>query len=82
VVRSRQPIWTWSRCDLDRDELTPVDELPASTADTFWFQIDGNVYASQTNDDNSQTTLINLTADGGSSASSLPGFLQNIARVR
>ncbi|HET8939732.1 MAG TPA: hypothetical protein VFN67_40110 [Polyangiales bacterium] len=81
--------WKWSRWDLDADELTAVDDLPASTADTFWFHIDGHVYASETNylDDEAtavkDTTLIDLTAQGGPERElTLPGFLQNIARVR
>jgi hypothetical protein len=78
-----QTAWTWSRWDLEEDSLTPVDELPEATADTFWFQLDGSVYASDTKEDYSETTLVNLTAKGGPKRElSLPGFVQNIARIR
>ena len=84
-----QPAWKWSRWDLENDELAAVDDLPASTADTFWFQIDGHIYASETKYEDDEattvkdTTLIDLTAKGGPKRElTVPGFLQNVARVR
>ncbi|HKP59662.1 MAG TPA: DUF4374 domain-containing protein [Polyangiales bacterium] len=78
-----QAAWTWSRWNVRSNELTPIAELPASTADTFWFRIDGDVFASETEPDYSQTTLVNLTAEAGPTRSlTVPGFLQNIARIR
>ena len=78
-----QAAWTWSRWDLENDNLTPVDDLPEATADTFWFQLDGSVYASDTKADYSETTLVDLTAKGGPKRQlTLPGFVQKIARIR
>lgn len=75
--------WTWARWNVKTNDWSSVEGLPASTADTFWFRIDDKVYASQTKTDYSETTLVDLTADGAPErALTVPGFLQNIARVR
>lgn len=78
-----QAAWKWARWNVGSDEFTAIDDLPASTSDTFWFQIDGRVYASETKTDYTETTLIDLTADGGPKRElTVPGFLQNVARIR
>jgi len=78
-----QPAWRWVRWDVTRGELTPLTDLAPSTADVFWFRVEDKVFASETAPDYSKTTLIDLTAElGQRRALTLPGFLQNIARVR
>ena len=77
-----QAAWTWSRWNVQTDELSPLDALPPSTADVFWFRLDGKVYASETREDYSASTLIDLSSDEPTRALTTPGFLQNIARVR
>lgn len=78
-----QAAWRWARWDVETNTLESVSDLPPSTADVFWFRLDGKVFASQTKTDYSETTLIDLTAPEGSRrAVTVPGFLQNIARIR
>jgi hypothetical protein len=78
-----QSAWRWARWNVATNELRMVSDLPPSTADVFWFRLDGKVYASETKSDYSETTLIDLLAPEGSRrAITLPGFLQNIAHVR
>jgi hypothetical protein len=78
-----QSAWRWARWNVATNELRMVQDLPASTADVFWFRVDGKVYASETKSDYSETTLIDLLApEGERRAITVPGFLQNVARIR
>jgi hypothetical protein len=63
--------------------VSPVDALEPSTSDVLWFQVDGKVYGTETTADYSETTLIELTADGGPRrALTAPGLLHGVTRVR
>jgi hypothetical protein len=77
-----QAKWRWLRWDPTKDEVTRLDELPAATADAFWFRVDGKVLASQTNADYSRTALVDVSGAEPQDALSLPGFLQSVARIR
>lgn len=78
-----QSAWRWARWNVKSGELTTVDDLAPSTADVFWFRLEGKVFASETKSDYSETTLIDLLApEGERRAVTVPGFLQNIARIR
>jgi hypothetical protein len=78
-----QTAWRWQRWNVATDELTPVTELEPSTADVTWFRVDGRVYGTETKADYSETTLLELTADGGPVRRlTAPGFLHGVARVR
>jgi hypothetical protein len=78
-----QAAWRWARWDVASNQLTEVSDLPPSTADVFWFRLDGKVFASETKTDYSETTLIDLlAAEGSRRAVTVPGFLQNIVRAR
>jgi hypothetical protein len=78
-----QAAWRWARWNVATNQLAPVADLQPSTADVFWFRVDGKVFASETKTDYSETTLIDLLApEGARRAVTVPGFLQNITRVR
>lgn len=78
-----QAAWRWARFVPGTDELTVLDGLEPSTSDVLWFQIDDRVYGTETTADYSETTLLELTAEGGPRrALTAPGFLHNAARIR
>jgi hypothetical protein len=78
-----QAAWQWWRWDVTTSVAARVDALAPATADVLWFQVDGHVYGAQTKTDYSETTLIDLTADGGPRpALTAPGFLHGLARAR
>jgi hypothetical protein len=78
-----QAAWRWSRWNLTSNELVSIDDLQPSTADVLWFETGGKVYGTETSADYSETTLIELTAEGGPRrALTAPGFLHGLARVR
>lgn len=78
-----QTVWQWWSFDPATQTAVRDEAIPPATADAFWFEIDGGVYASQTNSDYTETKLVELTnADGPTDAIMFPGFLQGIARIR
>jgi hypothetical protein len=78
-----QAKWRWLSWDVTSDVVTSLSELPAATADAFWFRVDGKVLASQTNSEYTLTELVDLSdPTAPASAISFPGFLQSVARVR
>ncbi|HUF98827.1 MAG TPA: hypothetical protein VMM60_11930 [Ilumatobacter sp.] len=78
-----QSAWRWLRLTPGTGELSPVDALEPSTSDVLWFRVDGKVYGTETTADYSETTLIELTAEGGPRrALTAPGFLHGMARIR
>lgn len=78
-----QAAWRWARWDVAAKELSPVESLEPSTADVLWFEVDGRVFGTETTEDYSETTVIELTADGGARrALTAPGFLHGVARIR
>ncbi len=77
------PTWHWWRWNVETDEMTEVDSLAPSTSDVVWFEVDGKVYGTETKTDYSETTLIDLSADGGPKKGlKVPGFMSGLARVR
>lgn len=74
--------WRWLSWDVTSDEVTSLDELPAATADAFWFRLDGKVLASQTNAEYTETRLVDVTDSEPHDALTFPGFLQSVARIR
>lgn len=78
-----QLAWRWSKWEVGSDLVTPIAALEPSTADVVWFEVDGRVFGTETTEDYSETTLIELTAEGGPKAQlTAPGFLHGLARVR
>jgi hypothetical protein len=78
-----QSVWHWWRWDLESDEAELVEELAPSKADGLWFEVDGRIYATEASPDYSQTTLIELTAEGGPKQTlTAPGFVHRVARAR
>jgi len=78
-----QSAWRWVRWDVSTNDVSPITELEPSTSDVLWFQVEGRVYGTETKADYSETTLIDLTAEGGPRrALTAPGFLHGVARIR
>jgi len=78
-----QSAWRWVRWDVATDDVEAIASLEPSTSDVLWFQVDGHVYGTETTADYSETTLIDLTAEGGPKRElTAPGFLHGVARIR
>jgi hypothetical protein len=78
-----QTVWSWWRWDTDSGEAVRVEEIAPSTADASWFEVDGRLLGVETTESYSESTLIDLTAEGGPQAAiSVPGFLHGVARIR
>jgi len=72
--------WQWAPAD---DGASWVEALPPSTADVLWFQVDGRVYGTETTEDYSTTTLIDIGAESGPDRLlTVPGFLHGVSRIR
>ncbi|AUX37718.1 MULTISPECIES: hypothetical protein [Sorangium] len=78
-----QKVWQWWRWDTATGEAARIDELSPMTSDVLWFQVDGRVFGTETADDYAESTLIELTAEGGPKrAMTVPGFLHGVSKVR
>jgi hypothetical protein len=78
-----QAAWRWARWTPGEASLELVDGLEPATADVAWFEVDGRVFGAQTTESYEETTLVELTADGGPRpALTAPGFLHGVARIR
>jgi hypothetical protein len=78
-----QLAWRWRRWDVPGTTTVAVDALAPSTADVLWFRVGDRVFGTETTSDYSETTLIDLTADGGPArALTAPGFLHGVARIQ
>ncbi|HTN88719.1 MAG TPA: hypothetical protein VL242_33805 [Sorangium sp.] len=78
-----QKVWQWWRWDTATGEAAPVDGLSPMTSDVLWFQVDGRVFGTETTDDYAESTLIELTAEGGPKRGlTVPGFLHGVSKVR
>lgn len=78
-----QAAWRWVSWDVEANEAENLDELAPSTADVFWFDVDGKLFASESTNDYAETTLIEVTGGGAPRrALTAPGLLHGIARIR
>lgn len=78
-----QEAWTWRRWNPITNALSNVDALQASSANAYWYEVDGRVFYAQPNADYSTTQLIELSAAGGpKNALSGPGLISGIARIQ
>ena len=78
-----QTVWSWWRWDTKRGEAVRAEEIAPSTADASWFEVDGRLLGVETTASYSESTLIDLTAEGGPQAAiTVPGFLHGVARIR
>jgi hypothetical protein len=75
--------WRWRRWNPLTNALVNVDALKPSTANTYWFEVDGRVFNSETTSDYASTTLIELNAPGGPKpALTGPGLINGLARIQ
>jgi hypothetical protein len=78
-----QAAWHWVRWTPASNTIESIDSLDPSSSDVLWFEIDGKIYGSQTTTEYTETTLIELTAEGGPRVGlTAPGFVHGVARVR
>lgn len=78
-----QPAWRWISWDPATDEVEVVRELPPAPANVSWFSADGSIYTIEEKTEPFESTLIELTADGGPKTRlTVPGYLHGVARVR
>lgn len=80
-----QTVWTWSKWEPGKDgkgKAKHVDALEPSTADVTFFEVGSRVFGSETTEDYSETTLIELTAEGGPKpALTVPGFASRLVAL-
>jgi hypothetical protein len=78
-----QAAWTWARWNVETDEVAAIDALPPATADVMWFNVDGRVYGTQTDEDYAETKLVELLPDGEiEERLTVPGFMHGLAKIR
>ena len=75
--------WGWRRWNPLTNQLTAIDALAPSTADTVWFEVGGRIFGTEAAADYTSSKLIELNAAGGPKpALSSPGLLSGLAKVR
>ncbi|WP_437811943.1 hypothetical protein [Sorangium sp. So ce1078] len=78
-----QPAWHWWRWDTATNEAAPVGELVPSPANVAFFEVDGRVFTIEEKNNSTESTLIELTAEGGPKLGlTTPGYLHGLAKVR
>ncbi len=78
-----QPVWNWWRWDMATGKAAAVSGLAPSTSDVVWVQVGDRVFGTETTKDYAETTLIEVTAEGGPKrALTAPGFLHGVAKIR
>lgn len=80
-----QTVWTWWKWEPGKDgkaNASQVSTLEPSTADVTFFKVGDRVFGAQTTEDYSETTLLELTAEGGPKpALTVPGFASNLVQL-
>lgn len=75
--------WRWALVDLEDDSVFQVvTDLAPRSGQTSAFIVDGQTWATQSEDDFAFTTLVNLSADEPRIGLSAPGLITNVFRVR
>ncbi|MGK3988249.1 hypothetical protein WME99_34725 [Sorangium sp. So ce136] len=78
-----QQAWQWWRWDTMTDEVAQVAELAPSPANVSFFDVDGRIFTIDEKADSIESTLIELTAEGGPKLGlTTPGYLHGVAKVR
>ncbi|KYF50991.1 hypothetical protein BE08_44440 [Sorangium cellulosum] len=78
-----QPAWRWWRWDTAKNEAAAIPELPPSPANVSFFEVDGRVFTIDEESGSTESTLIELTAEGGPKRGlTTPGYLHGLAKVR
>ncbi|WP_437656497.1 hypothetical protein [Sorangium sp. So ce1182] len=78
-----QKAWRWWRWDTATGEATLVAELAPSPANVSWFDVDGRIFTIDEKTDSIESTLIELTAEGGPKLGlTTPGYLHGVTKVR
>ncbi|WP_437482964.1 hypothetical protein WME75_41875 [Sorangium sp. So ce1014] len=78
-----QPAWHWWRWDTATNEAAAIAELAPSPANVSFFEVDGRVFTIEEKSGSTESTLIELTAEGGPKVGlTAPGYLHGLAKVR
>ncbi|AUX48183.1 hypothetical protein SOCE26_097140 [Sorangium cellulosum] len=78
-----QPAWHWWRWDTATNEAAAIPELAPSPANVSFFEVDGRVFTIDEKSGSTESTLIELTAEGGPKLGlTTPGYLHGLAKVR
>ncbi|MGK4003921.1 hypothetical protein WMF31_14910 [Sorangium sp. So ce1036] len=78
-----QPAWRWWRWDTATNEAAAIPELAPSPANVSFFDVDGRVFTIDEESGSTESTLIELTAEGGPKLGlTTPGYLHGLAKVR
>ncbi|WP_437505511.1 hypothetical protein [Sorangium sp. So ce1099] len=78
-----QPAWHWWRWDTAANEAAAIPELAPSPANVSFFEVDGRVFTIDEKSGSTESTLIELTAEGGPKLGlTTPGYLHGLAKVR
>lgn len=78
-----QPAWRWWRWDTATNEAKEIQDLAPSPANVSFFEVDGRVFTIDEKNGSTESTLIELTAEGGPKLGlTAPGYLHGLAKVR
>lgn len=78
-----QPAWHWWRWDTATNEAAAIAELSPSPANVSFFEVDGRVFTIEEKNGSTESTLVELTAEGGPKLGlTTPGYLHGLAKVR
>ena len=78
-----QPAWRWWRWDTATNEAAVIDALAPSPSNVSYFEVDGRVFTIDEGSGSAESTLIELTAEGGPKLGlKAPGYLHGLAKVR
>ena len=80
-----QTAWTWWKWQPEKSgngKASEVSALEPSTADVTFFEVEGRVFGAQTDSEYSETTLLELNAQGGPKPGlSVPGFASHVIKL-
>lgn len=80
-----QAVWTWWKWQPEKTgagKASEVSALDPSTADVTFFELDGRVFGAQTDSEYTETTLLELNAQGGPKPGlSVPGFASHVIKL-
>ena len=77
------PVWQWALLDLDGDEQVVSDEsAPLVAYYGDYIELDGRTFSPSSNDDFTETTLVEVSDSGFESRMVVQGELRNVVKLR